>query len=244
MRQQDAKDKKKATIKQPVRVPGSSESADKRTTDDQECESEDSVPRESKFVSRIEFEGAMDTFDESIKQMQTAMHERQEQLALQITQQHQQSQENNAKLFQQHEQLMSHMNQQHESFLGLIQELKQKVGTSFREVDQTTSEQTDAYTQLVSDMQGISQSILAIQNQLHSVESINQLSKSSRDESRESPIFQNSDTSARKLTNSRQSNQFSSSTQREDLTFSFTDDEEGTRRDSAYGSLLAGDIEL
>ena len=255
MRQQDATKKKVAT-KQPARPL------------DQESESEDSGPKNNRYVSKIEFDGAMDSFDESIKQMQATITERHEQLAQKITQQqlqsqennetilqqHEQltqkitqqqlqSQENNEKILQQHEELLAHMNAQNKSFLEIIQEFKQKVGASFREVDQIATEQTNAYAQLVSEMQGIGQSIVAIQDQLHSLESIIP-SKTKRDESQDSPIFLNSDANSRKITFSRQSNQSSSSAQLADITFSFPENEEWTGRDSAYGSLLAGDIEL
>jgi hypothetical protein len=73
MRQPDAT-KKKVAVKPSARLL------------DQESESEDSGPKEGRFVSKTEFDGAMETFDESIKQMQTAINERQEQMAQKITQ--------------------------------------------------------------------------------------------------------------------------------------------------------------
>ena len=238
MRQQQDATKKRGATKLPPRLI------------EQGSESEDSV-KESRFVSKTEFDEAMESFDESMKLMQTTINERQEQMAQKLAQQQeennakilQQQEENNAKILQQQEEILSHMNAQNESLLEIIREFKSKVGTSFREIDQVASEQSNAYSQLVSEMQGISQSILTIQHQLHSLESTNQ-AKAKRDESQDSPIFLNSDANSRKTPFSRQLNQSSSSAQLADITFSFPENEEGTGRDSVYGSLLAGDIEL
>ncbi|MFN9907431.1 MAG: hypothetical protein ACK56F_15135, partial [bacterium] len=79
---------------------------------DQESESEDSGPKNNRYVSKIEFDEAMDSFDESIKQMQATITERYEQLAQKITQQQLHSQENNARILQQQEEMLSKQQQE------------------------------------------------------------------------------------------------------------------------------------